>query len=1246
MHVSNLGHNAIPYHQLPPLPPPMVAIPYMEDCSRFTSFASTLNQTLSMSGDLTQPTLLLQDLIANLRLATQSNVYLVQGLAAEAIGGPRSLNWKLRVDTPIFYTESERQQYQQFVTEFFSKYLSSRLRRWNVQGTALWPIPQGWHMTLGDRGSVDFLDPRVETGAVTILDAWKIRVGFDGEPSFGSCHGVDNADGWADARDLVRQRKFLGNERPHLLFPLLEALNNGAHVWKLDWQAAAAQFAETDLNSLQIDWMAFQIGRHIDTRSQWVDLLNLLSIVQDHGPNCIKVADLWLRLSQQSGEGRAFADCIKQHPNLTPAILSCIQGAAVNAWLLPRDSQSPNHAWLFGFVRGLEARPFVSFDFEREPRHLAVASPHQAGDPAAVVRRLCQSFDELVKSPCVLHGINDVLSALNLRALQPETVAETVNALLQQLPQERMQSIMVHYPSVNHDFSYLQSWVARQQPLHERVQRIVPKATVRIEEIKVPAAEVPVARKDVKTLLPTPIGTAIPNVRVLPAAAPAAPAAPSNPALIKVEPTVQADQPVQPHKTKRRRRRAKVKAAHEEVAQLAAVSRVASQSLSAAPVPESKRVSEGKIASADHVKPVVIARPPKKVVQLKVKPKVDVPKVPTALPKPDPNKAIDEWCALSQNPEGKAFAELATSMCQRWDAIKQSATALNRFDGALDAFLSVLYQSEDEAHLMDALKMSVKHKDLSDVMLIGAFRSIAKRATQPWSQELTRTIKSACKTLAAHPIPAQMLSELSDCFKNLGDKTHRIAPIFLHAKSPAFNHLPDADRRTLITSLTLSAMESETARSAAHFPAVLAESKNEGKEDAHSESNLETRGVQDTTLFNEFIEPCLASVYVRGVKNYAEWAKLMLSETELEQYRKDAFAYVHKVTLPGVVGDNYDHPKILRHYVALLTWLSFYHTLSAEQSGRLVELFLKQMAKVKPTNVLISAMTRLSMCIDVLKIPVERWTECRGLLLCIEAACFAISKPEQVFGWMQTLLQKLHFDDGNEVRRGSAALSDYFVNIFHQVVCSPMAGVYQTRPLSNYFENQWRPFNQKCVDEGHVLMAKDNLHVLCLAMLYFPVFFSSLCENPEAIPDLPVCQSLTAQEKANTLVMAQAIAKNLHTADQRKAMSNVKGLLKALAPLIMQFINFHNQLSEYLTLRLLEDSSNVALAKAIQAVRTAVQQEKDCAERTWHHYLDKDTVKKLMKPVKAPAKGKPKRTVIIQVPLSAKDTDRDHDGKG
>lgn len=449
----------VPYGRPLPLPPPLNLEHHEAYCQVLLGQQSlspadpqsALSPLLIQLGEF-QRSLVQHLLSLNI---TYFDIHLVKGSAAQAVNGPKSLDFHLwvEVDPSISVGHGGKR----IITDFVDQFIQGKLLQLNAHltrtmhlnqlgicyGRTLKQVGQGWSCQIGPRLTVDFMDRASRPANVSALDSWEVSMMSH------NAHCADPNPG-LDPIALVQRREFLGSNAPHHFMALLHAVNEGALVCHADWTYAQSQIRDISLPEFKELWATAQM-RNSSACAHWIAFLNLLLLVQSEPDLCKKAAVMWQEVHVGPGAHLDFAKLIEKNPELTPHLLAWIHGAFFYSWIHPQQTQTLR-AWNFEFCpHPAQQRSYVEFPCEVEPRYLGFAPPNGFGTPGNLVQRYVASREVLKQQGVDVTLFGPILSNLGLRPMHLVPDYTVDEMILNEWPKEPFQSFLKRtfpYPSL------------------------------------------------------------------------------------------------------------------------------------------------------------------------------------------------------------------------------------------------------------------------------------------------------------------------------------------------------------------------------------------------------------------------------------------------------------------------------------------------------------------------------------------------------------------------------------------------------------------------------------------------------------------------------------------------------------------------------------------------------------------------------------------------------------------------------
>lgn len=497
------------YHQ-PNIPPPLPTYRSKNfDDAQFPSMGEVKSAQMTIPADCTCkirehvcfPNLIftLQEIIDGLAKlkgneSSIPDVYLVQGLAAQAIGGPVSRTWRLAilVEQPIRIDE-----YRSAILAITKQLIDDKINqelRLNHPELAVSPFPgdtlakvyrlkhgyyetyRGWTYRIGSLIGIDVIYDLTGYAGSSHLDGWVVSF----HRKFGYCFvkgGVfQSTAALNQAADHVRHRHFVAYGT-QILGPMLIALADGADIKHDIWNRARMEFIEHDDTALAKLLADLPSG---SIREQWIDFLHVLLLVKDDPILCRRAIDVWIKKCPAvNGD---LAGILHSDPKLVPHFLQVIQGMAFFTWVKPDVSVpvpeqkvpcqmaenmlkhqlqipvqapreklvSPVEMWDFDFNTSQQTRPFAAIVCaEQVKRHLLLVDPDlvHCHNPLAVSERFCSSMRHLEQLETSLEPLQAILKILGFNLVPPGGFSAVIASLSAEWQKTKIQTLLAcHWP--------------------------------------------------------------------------------------------------------------------------------------------------------------------------------------------------------------------------------------------------------------------------------------------------------------------------------------------------------------------------------------------------------------------------------------------------------------------------------------------------------------------------------------------------------------------------------------------------------------------------------------------------------------------------------------------------------------------------------------------------------------------------------------------------------------------------------
>lgn len=265
------------------------------------------------------------------------------------------------------------------------------------------------------------------------------------------------------------------SDSPGKFILLLKALSQGDITSPTDWVKARLQLLDMTPESLRELWTAFQQSPSACSRTQWIQFLNLLLLVQSNPALCQKVAQLFLDI--QAGnltEGNDLAQNLLKHPEITPTLLAWIHGVCLYTWATQDDQCQDSMD---------SPRPYARFLCEGITHHLTFAPPEEKDGPEEVALRFFKSMDTLSQQQAetriplvVLKPILAILGLCPLMEEGAEAMKQVMEDIVDAWQKPRMKGFLQKYfPDSRPIYRPLTNRLKKQKRFLEKTQNLASK---------------------------------------------------------------------------------------------------------------------------------------------------------------------------------------------------------------------------------------------------------------------------------------------------------------------------------------------------------------------------------------------------------------------------------------------------------------------------------------------------------------------------------------------------------------------------------------------------------------------------------------------------------------------------------------------------------------------------------------------------------------------------------------------------
>lgn len=409
----------VPFFNYTPFLPcniPPITYPAVSDFSGENSFQSVRDKRIVVKPDRSPHAFPFPDITLTLGLLAhelsqnlscpgyEPHVYVIRGAAEQAVGGPTCKDWHLMVDgPPQRYT---KKYHRNLILDATRKFITARL--YEVMPEQYPPLPIA-PVTLKNAYQLNVHQTTdgwvYRLGQVSIHFMHTYSYGLEGcqvSVKTGYVRCVVNQSAIFSGEELdayllsIRRRHFKPPSGSLLWIPLLEAMSQGALIRPREWEKAKSQIAAMPLTTLCKSWVEFQRRLAFDEQAKLIDLLNLLSLVQNEDEDSQrKVLKMWISTQQSLTVGFKLVECLIEHPLLIPNVLSFIRGTFLYSWTRPNKKKN-YQAWALHFIDSAhQPRSYAAIPLGSETRHLALAPADQSGTPLDIAIRFFSALQDL-----------------------------------------------------------------------------------------------------------------------------------------------------------------------------------------------------------------------------------------------------------------------------------------------------------------------------------------------------------------------------------------------------------------------------------------------------------------------------------------------------------------------------------------------------------------------------------------------------------------------------------------------------------------------------------------------------------------------------------------------------------------------------------------------------------------------------------------------------------------------------------
>lgn len=426
-----------------PLPPANLENESLFNISSDQNFQNLLSTTMPLLANRKDVKPALPDVNFNLyqfyhfiadefnKLTCCPKVSLVGNTADEALGGPKSFDWKIRVTAK--YEEIEKLIYQNAMKDSILNYLKSELKNYELEvpretleaayRLESEVINNELRCHVGFRITIDFVSDRSESCS-SMTNGWEVSIStlsnkFNGSVKFlGKKEGMTIEDLTVGPLQALRERSFQSTDS-NILSSLIPALSNGLTMDLMHWEAAQKQLEQISIEDLNRLWLKLQ-HCYSNKASIWVDFFNLLLLARESELSVRKISLMWMNTQEilEIEGGEEFIQTLHENPSMASAFHNYLIIGFLYSWTRPL--QTTLEAWNLRYCSP-KTRNYAVFNLfnEFEPRHLAMQEPWITSiySPKEIINQSCLKYERMKNTD--LNIFRPIFAALGLAASNP-----------------------------------------------------------------------------------------------------------------------------------------------------------------------------------------------------------------------------------------------------------------------------------------------------------------------------------------------------------------------------------------------------------------------------------------------------------------------------------------------------------------------------------------------------------------------------------------------------------------------------------------------------------------------------------------------------------------------------------------------------------------------------------------------------------------------------------------------------------